>query len=127
MIQDIVERLRYRFELWTRGDPPYFGVPSRANEMESKLASDPKRKVVLTERTVMFIARVFISYFVPVGVVAIICRVFIAFFPSARHGIIIGFFVLACIWAVGAVRVIANLSSARRDYQNEDTDHLTNR
>jgi hypothetical protein len=128
MLRDIIERFSYRFEVWRRQEAPdYFGVQRAAPaDLGPKLAKDPKRRVVLTEPTLTFIARGFVTYFGIVGIVAIICRIGIGSFPGARVGIIIGFIVFACVWGTAVAQVFWNLSRARQDYRSEATDHLTN-
>ena len=129
MIRDIIDRFSYRFELWRRQQPPdYFGVQRTAPaDLGTKLAKDPKRRAVLTESTPMFIARGFGACFSVIGIVAIICRVFITFFPTARLGIIIGFITFACLWLSAAVVVSMNLRISRKRFREEETNHLTNR
>src|SRR5690348_14877840 len=98
MIRDIIERFTYRFQLWSRQErADYLPYGDAApSDLVEKLAEDPRRRVVLTEPTVMFIARVVVTYFGIVGIIAIICRVAVAFFPSARGGITIGLIAFAC-------------------------------
>jgi hypothetical protein len=69
-MSELIERFRYRFQLWRRERrEDYIGPPGTLpTALESKLSDDPKRKVVLTESTPMFIIRALVSYFVPVAI-----------------------------------------------------------
>ena len=128
MIRDIIERFSYRFALWRRQELPDYFPGSDANLTDiAKLAEDPKRRVVLTEPTMMHVARGFVTYFGVVGVIAIICRCAIAVFPSARSGIIVGLIAFVCFWGICAVMVIYKLSRAKAEYRSKNTNDLTNR
>jgi hypothetical protein len=121
MMHDVIERFRYRLQLWRREQRDDYSFV-----VTSKDWDNPKYKTILATSTPEFVLRYLIACFGVVGIVAIICRVVIAFIPAARFGILVGFIMFACYWTAVTLLAAADANRARKAYR-EDMNHLTNR
>jgi hypothetical protein len=130
MIQDIIERFRYRFELWRREQrEEFFGTPSTESVEEPDYLSrfsDPKRAVLVRESTFSHIGRAGIAYFGINVIAAQICFMVDSFFPSARFGVAIIFLAFAALWTLIAVLFEIDLQKARKQYRQQQATQSSN-
>ncbi len=114
-MRDIIERFRYRFELWHRERlEDLFGTP-RTEPRES----DPNYAAMLTESAPHFAWRL-ISVFV--GVLLIAALIFTAVreqWPGLRQELTVGFAIFAAIWTVISVVSAIGFYRARRRHERE--------
>src|SRR6266436_4922652 len=105
MMHDVLERFRYRFQLWHRERrEDLLGIPRTGTPEERDYLSDysdPKRAVLLTESTVRSICRSGVAYLGIIAIAAQICLFLARRFPSARSAIGIIFLVFVGFWTVG--------------------------
>jgi hypothetical protein len=125
MIRDLIERFRYRFELWRRERrEDLFGTPRSQPPEErdyTSYYSDPKRAVLVTESTVRSIGRFVWVYFGVIIIMAQICVVIDRWMPSARFAVGVTFLVLVSVWTLGAISVHIDIYKARKAYRQNAT------
>src|ERR1700730_5609869 len=105
MMRDVIDRFRYRFDLWRRGQrDDYFGSPHTGPAEEPDYISfygdDPKRAELLRESTVKSVGRFFGAYF---GVIVLASQILLfigRFIPSARFALGIVFVLFAGFWTL---------------------------
>jgi hypothetical protein len=124
MMSELIERFRYRFELWHREQREgAFGAPSGDSTSERDDAArygDPKFAVILTESTSRFVVRFVGVYFGGIFIAAQIFRLIAHNVPSAGAGIRIAFLVIAAIWTLGSVSSAVSLSLARKAHRRRN-------
>jgi uncharacterized membrane protein (DUF485 family) len=120
MMSELIERFRYRFQLWRREErDDYFGASSAPPEEEDYVSyyTARNRVVLLKESTVRLVGRSVQAYFGIIIIVSWICWVLCQFIPSARFGLGIGFLVFAAIWTLATILATVRLSKARKQYR----------
>jgi hypothetical protein len=130
MIHDVIERFRYRFELWRREQrEEYFGIP-RANSVEEpdylSRFSDPKRAMLVSESTFSHIGRAGIAYFGIIAIAAQICFLIDRFIASARFAVAIIFLVFAGLWTLLTIFFEIDLQKARKQYRQQQAPKSSN-
>jgi hypothetical protein len=130
MIHDVIERFRYRFELWRREQrEEYFGVPGTKSVEEPDYLSrfsDPKRAVLLHESNFSHIGRAGVAYFGIIAIAAQICFIIDSFIPSARFAVAIIFLVLAGLWTLLDAFFEIDLQKARKQYRQQQATKSSN-
>jgi hypothetical protein len=119
MIRDVIERFRYRFDLWCRERrEDSFWRPSTDRESASRW-DDPKYRVLVTESTSRFLLRSFGTYFGLLIIAVQICRLVGAFIPSIRFPLSVFFVVLWCFWTIIDVLSTIDLYKARKVHREQ--------
>ena len=131
MIRDVIERFRYRFELWRRERlEEFFGIPrTKSIEEPDYLSrfSDPKRAVLLTESTFSHIGRAGVAYFGIIAIAAQGCFIIdIIIRPSARFTVAIIFLVFVGLWTLLMVFFEIDLQKARKEYRQQQARKSSN-
>ena len=124
MIHDVIERFRYRFQLWRREQrEDWFGAPGThlPDFFDTSVYAKPKYAVLLTESTPRAVVRSVGVYFGIIIIAAQICRLVAGFLPSARFGLSIGFLVFVGLWTLGMVLSTVDLHKARKAHRDEAT------
>jgi hypothetical protein len=120
MIQDTIERFRYRFELWRlqrREGSFWRSDPRPADLGEPALWEDPKYEMLWTESTPRFIIREATLY---VGILLLISNVaflIARFFPSARHAVGVTFLWVIGLWTFLSTLMTIDTLKKRKAYR----------
>jgi uncharacterized membrane protein (DUF485 family) len=132
MINDVIERFRYRFELWRHGkSEDYLGPLSRADSSQERdyvsfYTVDPKRAELLRESTVKSVGRFFGAYF---GVIVLASQILLLIgrvIPSARFALGIVFVVFAGLWTLIIISGEIQLRKARKQYREQQATKSSN-
>src|SRR3977135_2524076 len=103
MIRDVIDRFRYRFQLWRREQrEEYFGPPRTGPPEEQDYVEHfAKHPHLVPESTFVSIGRrsAFFSF---AALVAYICFWIGRFFPVLRFTVGVVFIVFFCVWTLGA-------------------------
>ena len=130
MIHDVIERFRYRFELWRREQrEEYLGIPRAKSADEPDYLSrfsDPKRAMLLSESTFSHVGRAGVAYFAIIAIAAQICFMIDSFIPSARFAVAIIFLVFAGLWTLLNVFFEIDLQKARKQYRQQQATKSSN-
>jgi uncharacterized membrane protein (DUF485 family) len=126
MMSDVVERFRYRFQLWRREQREgSFWRPSTSAEASSRF-DDPKYRAMVTESGVRSVGRSITVYFGIIIIAAQLCRMLGAFIPSARSSVTIGLLVFVVLWTLMSFFLHIDLYKARRAYRQEQASKSSN-
>lgn len=130
MIHDVIERFRYRLDLWRREQrEEYFGSGG-ATSVEGpdyiSRFSNPKRAVLLHESTFSHIGRAGITYASFIAIAAQICFMIDLFTPSARFAVAIIFLFFASLWTLLNVFFEIDLQKARKQYRQQQATKSSN-
>src|SRR6266403_5408538 len=125
MMREIIERFRYRFQLWRREQREDLLGPPGTHLADffdhTSVYAKPKYAVLLTESTPRAVVRSVGVYFGIIIIAAQICRLVAGFLPSARFGLSIGFLVFVGLWTLGMVLSTVDLYKARKAHRDEAT------
>jgi hypothetical protein len=126
MMSDVIERFRYRFQLWRREQREgSFWRPSTSAEASSRF-DDPKYSAMVTESGVRSIGRSITVYFGIIIIATQLCRMLGALIPSARSGVSIGLLVFVVLWTLMSVFLHIDLYKARKAYRQEQASKSSN-
>jgi hypothetical protein len=120
MIRSVVERFRYRFELWRREqrEASFWRPGPRPVDLgEPKVWQDPKYEILWTESTPSFIVREVGLY---VGIILILANIGFLIdriFPSARHAVSIAFLWLLGVWTFLSLLMAIDMVKKRKAYR----------
>ena len=123
MIHDVIERFRYRFQLWRREQsedwlgPPGTHLPDFFDH--TSVYAKPKYAVLLTESTPRAVVRSVGVYFGIIIIAAQIFRLVAGLLPSARFVLSIGFLVFVGLWTLGLILSTVSLYKARKAHRDE--------
>ena len=134
-MRDIIERFRYRFELWRRERrEELFGVPrtdlatlreysaasstSRTADRWSSRLNDPKWVLLLTESTWRSVVRSIGVYLGAMIIAALLCRLLVACFPAAGFAAFILFLVLVGLWTLAMIPGEIDFYRARKGFRD---------
>jgi uncharacterized membrane protein (DUF485 family) len=120
MMSELIERFRYRFQLWRREErDDYFGASTAPPEEEDYVSyyTARNRVVLLKESAVRLVGRSVQAYFGIIIIVSWICWVLGRFIPSIRFGLGVGFLVFVGIWTLATILGTVRLSKARKQYR----------
>jgi hypothetical protein len=130
MMRDIIERFRYRFELWRREHrEEYFSPPCAGSEEPdyvSFYADHPKRAELLRESTVKSIGRFAAAYFGIIVIAAQVCLVLGRLVPQARFVFGLICVVFAGLWTLITIMGEVRLRKARRQYRQQQATNSSN-
>jgi hypothetical protein len=127
MISDVIDRFRYRLQLWRREQrEEYFGTPRTGPPEERDYVEHfAKHPQLVTESTFVSIGRrsAFFSF---AALVAYICFSIARFFPALRFAVGVVFIVFLCIWILGAVLFEIDLRRARKQHREREAKKSSN-
>ena len=129
-MRELVERLRYRFQLWWReeredfADALHFDAPIdgwREDAARKTVArwNDPKLREVIREPTSRFIFRGVGLYLVGIIALSGIGRIIATFLPPARFAVSVSFIALLCLWTLFMLAGAVDLARARKRYRSK--------
>jgi hypothetical protein len=130
MMGDVIERFRFRFQLWHRERrEDLFGMPGTdprslreyAVERSPDKSNDPTYRAVMIESTPRFVIRSVGVYFGVIIILAQLCRVVLGYFPSARSAVSIVFVVLVGFWTLGMISGTLDFCRRTKAYRDEAT------
>ena len=116
MIHELLERFRYRFELWRREQRDTGGTPQKRDTSHS---DDPRNAAIITESTSRFVFRAAAVFFGGIAILAIfVYGLTASFWPSARHVADIIMLTLGAVWSLGIVLTALDIRIARRRHRD---------
>jgi hypothetical protein len=117
MMREILERFRYRFELWRREQRQDSLGPRDTSHYD-----DPRNVAIITESRSRFAVRVAITFFGGVAIMGIsIYGIMAVFWPAARHAADIIMVVVVAIWILGIGLTVLDMCIARRKHKDAAT------
>lgn len=127
MIREIIDRFRYRFELWRREQrEEYFGAPRTGPAEEHDYVEHfAKHPELVTESTFVSIGRR-VAFFGVISLAAYICFWIGRFFPTLRFAAGVVFVVFVCLWTLVAVLFEVDLHRARKQYRERERKKSAN-
>jgi len=123
-MRELIERFRYRFELWCREQREDSFWRPEPTVLDLGLASkwnDPKYRVLLTESTSKFVLRVFGLYFGGLMFSTAIARLIVRLAPTAQFTALVVLLVLVSFWSLFSVSSVINLRNKRKAYREQAT------
>jgi uncharacterized membrane protein (DUF485 family) len=124
MMSELIERLRYRFQLWWREQredwigpqgthliPEDYRQPRQPNPAFEELV---RRREPIWSPVIRSIG----VYFGIIIILAQIGRLIGAFLPTARFAVFVVFVVLACVWTLMSLTFTVNLYRAKKRLQS---------
>ena len=120
MIREVIERFRYRFELWRREQrEASFWRPGQrpADPGEPPVWQNPKYEILWTESTPSFVIREVSLYIAIVLIISSICILIDRFSSSARDGVGIAFLWLVGLWTFLSLLMAIDMVKKRRAYR----------
>src|ERR1700686_949997 len=110
MLQDLIERFQYRFQLWWRGQredsmgggtwPDLSGEPLVDKPEDSWRSGDPKHHVILTDSTPRFVLRMLVPYLAVLVILVVGFHLLGIFVPVLAYACSITAIVLAILWTL---------------------------
>ena len=144
MLQDVIERFRYRFQLWRREQredwigPPGTRLPNYREYMHEASAAArvarpedswrsvaPKHRVILTDSTPRFILRTLVPYLAILVILVLGCRLLGTFIPVLAYACSVAAIILAILWTLTTALGTTHICKQRREYRSW-RKHLTN-
>lgn len=129
-MRDVIERFRYRFQLWRRERrEDLFGTPRSGLPEERDYVShysDPKRAELLKESTLKSVGRLAGAYFGIIVIVAQLSLMISRFIPSARFALGVIFLVFAGFWTLVTIFFEIDLRKARKQYRQQQATKSSN-
>ena len=131
MMRELLERFRYRFQLWRREQSEdYLGsadvealdvepLDEREPDYVSFYSTNPKRIIMLKESTIRSVGRFVYGYFGIIIILSWICAWLIRFVPSGRFAIGVLWLALVGFWTLSNVLGTMRLSKAREQYREQ--------
>src|SRR5438270_7125883 len=124
MMRELIERFRYRFELWCREqreDSFWRPEPTVLDLGSASKWNDPKYRVLLTESTSKFVLRVFGLYFGGLMFSTAIARLILRLAPTAQFTALVVLLILVSFWSLFSVSSVINLRNKRKAYREQAT------
>jgi len=124
----VIDRFRYRFELWRReGREDYFGPLPHSDEPAERdyISHFSKYPQLVTESTFVSIGRR-VAFFSVAALVAYICFWIDIFFPVLRFATGVAFVVFFCLWTLSAILFEIDLRRARKQYREREAKKSSN-
>jgi membrane protein YdbS with pleckstrin-like domain len=112
MMREILERFRYRFELWQRKD---LGAQPR----DTSHYHDPRNTTIITESTSRFVIRAAAVFLCGLAILIVIGSLLATAWPSVRHSADIVVVVLIAVWTTGVALTILDMCRARRKHRDK--------
>ena len=126
MLQDLIERFRYRFALWRREQ----GADRKGPTGERVLASSeekpedswqaitPEKRVILTDSTSRFVVRTLGPYLAILVILVLGCRLLGTFVPPLNSACSITAITLAILWTLTSLLGTTHICKQRREYRS---------
>ena len=124
MMRGLIERFRYRFQLWRREqreDSFWRPEPTVLDLGPASKWNDPKYRVLLTESTSKFVLRVFGLYFGGLMFSTAIARLILRLAPTAQFTALVVLLILVSFWSLFSVSSVINLRNKRKAYREQAT------
>ena len=126
MLQDVVERFRYRFELWRREQGADWKGPtgesvstfSEEKPEDSWQSIPPEKRVILTDSTSRFVVRTLVPYLAILVMLILGCRLLGTFVPILRYACSIAAIILGTLWTLTSVLGTTHVCKQRREYRS---------
>jgi hypothetical protein len=133
MLQDMIERFSYRFELWRRERRTKWSgarekpVPISDEELreDSWQSIPPQKRIILTDPTPRFVLRTLVPYLAIPVILVLGCRLLGTFVPVSAYACSIAAIVLAILWTLTTALGTMHICKQRREYRSWQK-HLTN-
>jgi hypothetical protein len=120
MMSEIIERFRYRFQLWRReqredwrSPPGTHLLPDTEDDPDSPIGKLARRPESISTMLIRSIG----VYFCIIIILAQIGRLIGTFVPAARFAIFVVFAALACLWTLMSVTFTVSLYRAKKRLQ----------
>ena len=127
MIRDVIERFRYRFELWRRQQrDDYFGASRTGSPEEPDYVERfSKHPELVTESTFVSIGRR-VAFFGIISIAAYVCFWVVRLFPTLRFAVGVVFVVFVCLWTLCGIFFEIDLHRARKQYREGEAKKSSN-
>jgi hypothetical protein len=133
MLQDVIERFRYRFELWRREQGADWkgltgervSAPSEEKPENSWQSVPLEKRAILTDSTPQFVVRTLVPYLAILVILVLSCRLLGTFVPVLAYACSIAAIVLGTVWTLINVFGTTHICKQRREYRSW-RKHLTN-
>ena len=144
MLQDVIERFRYRFRLWRREQaedwigPPGTRLPNYREYMREASAAarverpedswqsiPPDKRVILTDPTPRFVLRTLVPYLAILVILVLGGRLLGTFVPVLAYASSVAAIILAILWTLTTALRTAHICKQRKEYRLW-REHLTN-
>ena len=125
MMRELIERFRYRFQLWRREqreDSFWRPEPTVLDLGPASKWNEPKYRVLLTEPTSKFVLRVFALYFGGLIFSTAIARLILRLAPTAQSTALVMLLVLASFWTLFSVSSAIHFRNLRKAYREQTTE-----
>jgi hypothetical protein len=120
MMHELIERFRYRLQLWWRDRrEDYIGPPGThlPDYFDDSIYADPKYAVLVTESAPRAIVRSVSVYFGIIFIAAQLCRLLIVLIPAARYVVSVIFLVFVTLWTLLMIVSSPGLLKARKAHR----------
>ena len=132
MLQDVIERFRYRFELWRREQGADWKAPtgervsasSEEKPEDSWQSVPPEKRVILTDSTSRFVVRTLVPYLAILVIIVFGCRLLGTFVPVLAYPCSIAAIILAILWTLTIALGTTRICKQRKGYRSW-RKHLT--
>jgi hypothetical protein len=118
MMREILERFRYRFQLWQREqrEDRFRAGPTDPREPSRDISHyrDPRNTAIITESTSRFAVRVAAVFLSGIAILAVIDSLVAMTWPSARHAVDIIVLVFIGVWIIGVAFTVLDMCNARQ-------------
>src|SRR5438309_4971919 len=121
MTRDLIERFRYRFDLWRqeRREASFWRFGPPMADLDPSKWNDPKYRLLLTEPTWKCAYRTLGLYFAGLIFFTTIARVIVRLAPSAQSFVLIIFVALVCLWTLFVASGAVSTRRRRKAYQEQ--------
>ena len=133
MLQDVIERFRYRFELWRRerradwrgATEKPVPISDEERPENSWQSVPPEKRVILTDPTPRFVVRTLVPYLAILVILVLGCRLLGSLVPVLAYACSITAIILAVLWTLTTALGTTHICKQRREYRSW-RKHLTN-
>jgi hypothetical protein len=127
MMRDVIDRFRYRFQLWRREQrDDYLGAPRTGPQEERDYVSHfSKHPELVTESTFVSIGRR-VAFFGIISIGAYVCFWVVRLFPTLRFAVGVVFVVFVCLWTLCGIFFEIDLYKARKQYREGEAKKSSN-
>jgi hypothetical protein len=127
MMRDVIDRFRYRFQLWRREQrDDYLDAPRTGPQEEPDYVEHfSKHPELVTESSFVSIGRR-VGFFGIISIAAYICFWIIRLFPALRFAVGVVFVVFVCLWTLGGIFFEIDLHRARKQYRQREAKKSSN-
>jgi hypothetical protein len=133
MLRDVIERFRYRFELWRRERREEWGgtrekpvpISDGGRDEDPCQSIPPQKRIILTDPTPRFVLRTLVPYLAILVILVLGCRLLGIFVPVLAYACSIAAIILAILWTLTTALGTTHICKQRREYRSW-RKHLTN-